>query len=262
MWRDALRRKNAGKPRFSFFDVNPIIDGDTERVFGLQRKEINGRYEQSVIADLRDRPLEPRKGGYLSLRVIEGGAFAGGRFGYLEIQPDLRAYVPIRKDSSVAFRIRGGAFFGDVPVTQRYFSGGAQNHRGFSARTLSPTVVGFVPDPENPTGPEILKSTVIGGEAFVETGAELRLSLGELSGLMFGTTLFLDGGDVVDPADGLDLLNLHWAAGAGMFVKYGGFKIRIDVGQRLNRTGPTDPDYDSDGFLKNTNFFLGVGETY
>ncbi len=247
--------------RFSFSKLNPVIDDDTERVFGLQKKEVNGRFEESVTADLRDKPLEPRKGAYLSVRIIEGGKFAGGRFNYLEVQPDLRGYLPIRTESSVAFHLRGGAFLGDVPVTQRYFSGGAQNHRGFSARALAPTIAGFVPDSDSPTGSRA-DTTVIGGEAFLETGAELRLSLGELAGMDVGTTLFLDGGDVVDQDEGLDLLNLHWAAGVGIFAKFGGFKIRIDVGQRLNRTGPTDPDYDSSGLLKNTNFFLGVGETY
>lgn len=247
--------------RFSFSDPSEFIDDATQRELGLLRKEINGRFEESITADLRDKPLEPRKGAYISLRVIEGGKFAGGRFDYLEIQPDLRAYLPIRSQSSIAMRLRGGTFFGDVPLTQRYFSGGAQNHRGFSARTLSPTITGFVPNPD-PTKVGTTGATVIGGDTFLETGAELRLSLGELSGLLFGTTLFLDGGDVVDQDEGLDLLNLHWAAGVGVFMKYGGFKIRIDVGQRLNRTGPRDPDYDSDGLLKNTNFFLGVGETY
>ena len=240
---------------FEFFDINPVIDAVTKAKFNLRENERNGRFEQAVTADLRDKPLEPRKGAYLSLRVIEGGVFAGGGFSYVELQPDLRAYLPIRTQSSIAFRLRGGAFFGDVPVTQRYFSGGAQNHRGFSARTLAPTIVGF--DANGNLG-----ATPIGGEEFVETGAELRVPLGELSGLLFGTTLFLDGGDVVNQEDGLDLLNLHWAAGVGVFVKYGGFKIRIDVGQRLNRTSPMDPDYDSSGLLKNTNFFLGVGETY
>ncbi len=246
---------------YKFTDISPLIDESNQAVLGLDRKEFNGRFEQSAAADLRDKPLEPRKGAYISLRVIEGGAFAGGRFNYLEIQPDLRGYVPIGELSSLAFHLRGGAFFGDVPMTQRYFSGGAQNHRGFSARVLSPVVAGFIPDPNDPTGIGTPGTTVVGGEVFLETGAELRLPIGELSGFLFGTTIFLDGGDVVDQ-DALDLLNLHWAAGVGIFVKYGGFKIRIDVGQRLNRTGPTDPDYDPSGLLKNTNFFLGVGETY
>jgi translocation and assembly module TamA len=249
---------------FEFFDVSPIIGDRDQVLLGLRDNERNGRFEQSITADLRDKPLEPRKGAYLSLRIIEGGTFAGGAFNYLEFQPDLRGYLPIGSQSALAFRVRGGAFFGgdrDVPMTQRYFSGGAQNHRGFTARGLTPTILGEVPDPDNP-GETKFSRAPIGGEAFVETGAELRVPIGELFGLLFGTTVFLDGGDVVDQDDGLDLLNLHWAAGIGVFVKYGGFKIRIDVGQRLNRIGPLDPDYDPDGLLKNTNFFFGVGETY
>jgi outer membrane protein assembly factor BamA len=114
----------------------------------------------------------------------------------------------------------------------------------------------------NPDGSTLTDTTPIGGELFLETGAELRIPLGEWSGLMFGTTVFVDGGDVVQKEEGIDLRNLHWAAGVGIFVKYGGFKIRIDVGQRLTRTGPTELEHDASGLLKNTNFFLGVGETY
>nr|MBA2539322.1 BamA/TamA family outer membrane protein [Deltaproteobacteria bacterium] len=251
---------------FEFFDIDPLITRRDQARFGLRDNERNGRFEQSIAADLRDKPLEPRKGAYLGLRVIEGGSFAGGAFTYLEIQPDLRGYLPIGKLSSFAFRVRGGAFLGDVPVTQRYFSGGAQNHRGFSSRVLAPVIAGTAKNEDgtdkiNPmTGELVADETPIGGEVFLETGAELRIPLGELSGLMFGTTLFLDGGDVVQQNQGLDLLNLHWAAGVGLFVKFGGFKIRIDVGRRLNRLGASE--LDPRNVLPNTNLFLGVGETY
>lgn len=237
---------------FEFFDVSDLISPREQAVLGFRDNERNGRFEQSIAADLRDKPLEPRRGIYVGLRVVEGGAFAGGAFNYLEIQPDLRAYLPIRTRSSLAFRVRGGVFFGDVPVTQRYFSGGAQNHRGFSARALAPRIEGLGVDGD---GNPVVESTPIGGEVFLETGAELRLSIGELSGVLFGTTMFVDAGDVVQQEDGLDLQNLHVAGGMGMFVKFGGFKIRIDVGHRLTRRAP-------DGILENTTLFLGVGETY
>ena len=46
--------------------------------------------------------------------------------------------------SVLAARARVGAFFGDVPVTERFFSGGASSQRGFGERRLSPFVTGDV----------------------------------------------------------------------------------------------------------------------
>jgi len=214
---------------------------------GLNRNQRLGRFEQTIAADLRDNPLEPRRGGFISLRVTEGTPLAGGAFSYLQLQPDLRAYVPLGR-MVLAFRLRYGTILGDVPVTERLFSGGAQNHRGFSARALAPVETRVV----NEVG---TISVLIGGESFLEAGAELRVPLGELGPFLVGSTLFLDGGDVPNDGDDLDPFNLHWAAGFGMFLKYGAFKIRFDLGHRLNRTT-------TDDFVENTLLFLGVGETY
>lgn len=252
----------------AFTSHSALIDARAETALGLRTTERNGRFEQSLIADLRDKPLEPRKGGYLGVRLTEGGAFAGGAFRYIEIQPDLRAYIPIGKQSVLAFRLRGGNFFGDVPVTQRLFSGGAQNNRGFSARTLAPSVCGSATTASRLcfAGSNSAAGTdgdvLIGGEALLETGAELRIPLGSFAGLQYGTTLFLDGGDVTNALSDIDPIHLYWAAGVGMFLKFGGFKVRLDVGRRISRIGPDDLQYDPSGLFKNTALFLGVGETY
>jgi translocation and assembly module TamA len=238
-----------------FTGINDAVDKRTEARLHLNRDQFLGKYEQSIAADLRDNQLEPRKGVYIGLRVAEGTIAAGGGFEFLELLPDFRVYYPWRQIVFAA-HVRSGVILGDVPMTERFYSGGAQNHRGFSARHLSP--ISQVPDPANPETPFEVE---IGGDTFIETGVEARVPIGELIGLMFGTTLFLDGGDVVDrgnanpEARDLDPFHLHWAAGIGIFAKYGGFKVRIDAGHRLTRRT-------SDGFVDNTLLFLGVGETF
>jgi outer membrane protein assembly factor BamA len=279
---------------FSYFrisDIDDVIDAVTQRQLGVREDtfERNGRFEQSITFELRDKPLDPRKGAYLSLRVGEGGVFAGGAFNYLQIQPDLRGYLPIRRRSVLAFRVRGGNYFGDAPLTGRFFSGGPVNHRGFGTRELAPSVcraqkreidpvtgeTNVVLDLDTPSyscaegaieGRDSQnggQSVVIGGTALLEVGAELRIPIGALFGnLLYGTTLFVDGGDVTNAVADINLKNLYWAAGVGLFIKYGGFKVRIDVGRRFRRIGPEDLQYDPDGTLKNTTLFFGVGETY
>jgi hypothetical protein len=48
---------------FEFFDINPVIDAVTKAKFNVRENanERNGRFEQAVTADLRDKPLEPRR---------------------------------------------------------------------------------------------------------------------------------------------------------------------------------------------------------
>lgn len=231
-----------------------VPDGNarTRALLGLRSTERLGKYEQNIVADLRDDPLGPHRGAYLGLRVSEGTLLAGGAFNYLELQPDLRGYYSLGR-VVVAARVRGGAIIGDVPITERFFAGGAQSQRGFSERQLAPSATG-VKDGiiGGPVG-----SVLIGGSTFIETGVELRIPLrGD-----FGTTLFLDGGDVPVNGIAIDPFHLHWAAGAGISYKLGGFKLRLDLGFRLNRTGPTEPQYET-GTLSNAALHLGVGETY
>lgn len=240
-----------------FVDVSDFIDEGNRVRFGLDQDQRLGSFNQTIVADLRDDPIDPRKGAYVSLRVSEANPYAASAFQYVQLAPDIRGYIPLGR-MVLAMRVRGGAILGDVPVTERFFSGGAQSHRGFSERNLAPQITGMIErDGETITG-----SVPIGGAASVETGAELRIPFGELAGFEIGGTLFVDGGDVTAATEDLDPSNLHWAAGAGVSAKVGGIKVRIDVGHRLNRTGPGEPQYEPDAWLPNTSLHFGVGDTF
>jgi outer membrane protein assembly factor BamA len=211
----------------------------------LDDNQRRGAYELSIAADLRDNSLYPRSGVYAQIRASVGTFLAGSDIDYRQITPELRGYLPLPAGIVLALRGRFGAIFGEVPVTERYFAGGANSHRGFPERRLSPgaaTKDGAV---------------VIGGAALVETGAELRIPLGKLGPVDFGTEVFLDGGDVTNLPKELDVLHLHWATGVGLTVKIKGVKARVDMGYRLNRTGPGEPQAG-----ENFPFHIGVGDTY
>jgi translocation and assembly module TamA len=238
-----------------FTALDPVIDGDEAaiRSLGLDRPQRLGAYQVTLAADLRDNPLDPKTGVYFAVRGQVGTVLAGGAFTFTQLTPDLRGYLALGTPRLVlAARLRGGAILGDLPVTERYFSGGAQGHRGFAERRLAPTLTKV--DPQFPDDPD---SVVIGGGALLETGAELRLRVGTLWSMPVGTTLFLDGGDVWnDPYDARPL-DLHWAAGAGLSLQIAGVKVRLDVGHRLNRKGPDEPEYG-----KNTAVHLGIGDSF
>jgi translocation and assembly module TamA len=236
-----------------FTDISEIITDSplaTESL-RLDAPQRLGMFQATLAADLRDNPLDPRRGAYLSVRVHQGTPYAGGAAMFTQLTPDLRGYLTLGTPRLVlALRARGGAILGDdVPVTERYFSGGAQSHRGFSERALAPTLA----QRRNGT----VESVVIGGAALLEAGAELRLGLGTLWSLPVIATLFLDGGEVTNDPYLLDPFDLHWAAGAGLAARLAGVKFRVDVGYRLNRKGKDEPR-----FGENTAVHFGVGDSF
>ena len=239
---------------YLIFDEVFLTDPADIAALNLDKNQRRGAMEVSLEADLRDNRLEPHFGMLALLRATQGIPLLGSTR-YLQVTPEVRLYAPLGKKIVLAGRLRLGVLFGDVPVTERYYSGGASNQRGFPDRRLSPTAPGF--DDGDPDHPAFL---VIGGTGMLETGLELRIPLGTAL-FPVGTQLFLDGGDVVADRSDLDPFGLHWAVGAGLYAQVAGLKLRIDVGYRLNRTGPGERSPDS-VLGQNVTLHFGVGETY
>lgn len=231
-----------------------------------------GAYEASLVADLRDNPIEPRRGGYFTVSAVRGARYAGGDLDDWQITPELRGYVSLG-DLVVAAHARAGEIIGDVPVTARYYAGGVSSQRGFSERQLAPRV-----DPADPVGgcsdtghdPRYMGNqalpVVIGGAGLIETGIELRRQIATLWGVPLGANLFLEGAQVTCKAALLDSLpSLHWATGTGVWVKLVGLKIHGDVGYRLNHDGPNDlPATGSSAFSLHGDlaWHIGIGEVF
>jgi outer membrane protein insertion porin family len=237
---------------------------DARTRLGLVDSQRIGAYQASLVADLRDDPLEPHRGGYFAVTAAAGTPYAGGDIQYLQVTPELRGYFTLG-GVVVAVRARAGQIRGHVPVTERYFSGGTSGQRGFSERQLAPRATlgapgcaDAIPAAGLAAGPSL---PGIGGAGLLETGVELRRQLGSPGGVPVGANIFLDGADVTCTAAGVDPARLHWAAGAGVWGKLGGLKIRSDLGYRLNRKGPGELSGGT-GTFDDFAWHLGVGETY
>jgi translocation and assembly module TamA len=233
-----------------FSDIHPAIEG-TDLEISLRFDESPqriGAYQATITADLRDNPSDPRSGAYFSVSGQAGGEFAGGAFQFAQLTPDLRGYVSLGTPRLIlAARLRLGALLGTGPVTERYYSGGPQGHRGFSERRLSPVQVKSGVDEKVPYG----------GRALLEASGELRLQLGTMWSLPYWVTAFVDGGNVWNDEYAVDLGDLHWAAGGGMALQVAGVKVRLDVGHRLNQKGRDQPEY-----RRNTAILLGIGDSF
>ncbi len=233
---------------YDFRDISVLVDPALQQQLGIDHSERVGGLTESLIIDLRDNPVEPRYGAYAEMKAIEGEPIFGGAYTFQEIVPELRGYLPLGP-VVLAARARYGAIFGEVPPTERFYAGGATSQRGFAERELSPSVTGPV-NGETITVP-------YGGAGLIDTSVEARFPLATFRKMPLGGVVFLDGGDVTDLPSQLDLSNLNWAVGFGLRLKTVVGPVRADIGYRLNRTGPDDPEPGS-----TFAFHISLGEAY
>ncbi|MEZ4364324.1 MAG: BamA/TamA family outer membrane protein [Kofleriaceae bacterium] len=232
-----------------FRDLDAAIDDATAARLGLDRVERLGFYEQSVTVELRDNPLDPRRGLYGELRLEEGTAAAGGAFAYVRVVPELRGYLSAGA-LTLALRGRVGATFGDLPVTQRFFAGGANSQRGFAERQLAPFASSTTTDGAT-------RSVVYGGGASLELNAELRFPLFTVRELPIAGVAFADAADVTERHQDLELARPHLALGGGLRLGTPIGAVRFDLGVRVNRLGAEEP-----GAGRRYAYHLSIGEAF
>jgi translocation and assembly module TamA len=234
---------------YNFSDINDAIDAATAAALELDHHERVGSVTETLALDLRDDPISPTRGAFVEVKLAQGHQFGGHAYDYAQLSPELRAYLPLG-ETVLAARARLGLILGGVPPTERYYAGGASSQRGFADRRLSPEAHN-VDTLGNPI------SVVVGGAGIIETGVELRRHF-EPWGIKAGGVVFLDGGDVTLTPGELDPGHLHWAIGAGIrffYLPIG--PIRLEVAQRLDRTGSGEP---SAGDKRN--YIISVGEAF
>jgi translocation and assembly module TamA len=258
-----------------FFNTDPAVLADPAQagqLFGYTDPYRVAWLQPEVIFDLRDARLDARKGGYLGVSVEVGGPWTGSAFTYEKLRGDLRGYLPLGKWVVLAARVEFGQMFhqGDhgTPVTRRFYLGGPTSHRGFSYNRLSLQV---------PSGTPGVPPLPVGGDQLLLFQGEVRVNVAYLFGNWLSAAAFFDAGDVAAPACGamqcpslpagastsVDVTRLHYAVGGGLRYRTIIGTIRADVGVRLNRLDPTEPDG-----LPNPDpgervvFHLSVGEAF
>lgn len=252
----------------TFGRVDGVIAPEIRADLGLDGLYRLGTFEQSIAYDARDNPLDARRGIYAELRLREAGAFAGSAFSFVTLTSELRGYLPAGERLVLAARARYGRLLSGpgLPITERYFSGGASSHRGFPQQRLSPAAT--CDDDTATCGDDTATGdddpVAIGGEALIETSVEARLDLLTLRGQWLGIVGFVDGGRVTAGAETLDLRDpssLRWAAGLGLRYATPVGPLRLDVGYRLNRYGES-PLVSDDRIRDRLAFHLSIGEAF
>lgn len=151
-----------------------------------------GILSSSFIRDRRDDPIDTHRGSYTTVDFGFAGSYFGSQSDFLRLLVRNSTYHRVAKDVVLArlttlggmFSLSGRSLEKDVPLPERYFSGGGATHRGF---------------PDNQAGPRDLSTGFpVGGKALVMNTLELRFPL---IGDNLGGVLFHDMGNVYKDLD-------------------------------------------------------------
>lgn len=185
----------------------------------------------SFIQDKRDDPIESRRGTYNTLDFGFAGKYFGSQSDFLRLLYRNSSYHRVGKDKVLARMTTLGGMYSlsgrsperDVPLPERYFSGGGATHRGF---------------PDNQAGPRDLSTGFpLGGKALLMNSLELRFPL---IGDTIGGVVYHDMGNVFQDVDKIsfrvtqrdvqDFDYMVHAVGFGIRYRTPVGPVRFDIG--------------------------------
>jgi outer membrane protein insertion porin family len=227
---------------FNLDDIPETAVTRNERLIRL------GMFSVGLTRDSRDNVLNPTKGQLVSVdhsiaaRIFGGTESFNKFFANYQRYKTLDRFTPLLHDTTLAFSARiglattsrkadcdGDGIVGDnehcLPISERFFSGGATNLRGFKFETAGPQII-LLPRPDKPG--ELPTLVPAGGDAVAVFNFELRYPLGSRLRLV----PFYDLGNVFRRASDFG---------------FGAMTNTVGLGVRINTPlGPIGVDY---GFL-------------
>jgi outer membrane protein assembly complex protein YaeT len=151
-----------------------------------------------------DEPLDPTRGTILNLYVEPTQVLDHGGPFFTKAILEGRQFVGLGQGWVLGFRLKAGVIYAgasrdEVPLSRRFYAGGANSIRGYGYNTL---------------GPLDANGALVGGDGLLEASTELRFPLkGELTGLVFA-----DAGNAF--AKPFKIRSEGLRAGAGLGVRY------------------------------------------
>jgi outer membrane protein insertion porin family len=167
-----------------------------------------------IVNEMRDDPLDPRRGHFLSADLqLSARALGGNSFlkGFMQASSYQR--LNARTVLAVSGRLGLARTFGleesiFLPRPDRFYAGGDYSLRGFDTDAVEPQ----------------------GGNALLLGNAELRIDVGR----SFSTALFGDVGNVYELVSDVDLGDLRASAGVGLRYRTAFGPVRVDWAFKLN----------------------------
>jgi outer membrane protein insertion porin family/translocation and assembly module TamA len=223
----------------------------------VESREVENLYifypELVTRLDLRDDPLDPKRGLLLSNSLQMAVPVIGGTVSDLRLRPELRFYITksrltlaVRGTTGLLFPRGYDASDKQTLLFRGFFSGGPFSNRGYAFQGVGPhgtlplSSDGFVScnDMAPVVDPGCLRP--LGGLTLWEASVELRFPLRFLDPL--GMVVFLDASDVRPGRADYGVDTPHLAPGVGLRYPTPVGPVRLDVGLRvLEALGNEEP---------------------
>jgi outer membrane protein insertion porin family len=193
-------------------------------------------FDGQYIRDTRDKPLDAHKGIYQSVDFSVTSKALGASANFVRFLGQTSFYVPVKPWLVWATNLRLGLAepFGnsDVPLSERFFSGGADSLRGFPINGAGPQrPVAVCTDPTNPATC-VLIAVPVGGNMLFIVNSEARFPIPLKQGL--GGAIFYDGGNVYSNINFRQFTNdFTHSVGIGLRYQTPVGPVRFDVGYRI-----------------------------
>ena len=223
--------------RYSFNRTNLTNLLIPELVLPQDRSVRLSTVSTTYIRDTRDKPLDAHKGLYQSFDFGINPKAIGSSVNFARFLGQTAYYREVRPSLVWANNFRIGLakpFAGsDVPLSERFFSGGADSLRGFPIDAAGPQrTVPVCTNPDNPSTCLNINVPVGGNQLFI-WNSEGRFPLRLKKGL--GGVIFYDGGSVYNRIGfGQFFKDYSNTVGVGLRYDTPVGPIRFDVGRNLN----------------------------
>ena len=210
---------------FERFDESDAFSQDIE-----QRK-----FKFHINQDNRDNPIDPKKGNMAIFRLDAYGGPLGGNRSYIKYSFDLRNYITVLKHITLASRINGGMITGwskeydqyETILFEKFYLGGSNTLRAIRPlRLVNYSNDNYDNDGDGNIDEADEDSNIPSGkEMMVLTNVELRFPLL----WEFGGVLFIDGGNIYENSENINIDNLVWNYGLALTLNLPVGPLRIDL---------------------------------
>lgn len=206
------------------------------------------------IRDTRDKPLDASRGFYETLDLGITPKALGSNANFARFLGQSSYYKPFGKTvwaNRITLGLAKSFGSGDVPTSERFFSGGETTLRGFPINGAGPQRT--VPACTNPAVPStcVNLQVPVGGNQLFIFNSEFRFPLGIKEGL--GAAVFYDGGNVYGPI-GVSQFVADYTNTVGVGLRYNTpvGPVRFDIGRNLNPVMG----------VKATQFYITLGQAF